>query len=394
MNYLQRVLETKIQPYIHTKEAIVVTGFRRVGKTTLMRKLFNDIQSSNKLYLDLESPVNQRIFENENYENIILELSTLGINPLKKAYLFIDEIQKIKNLPSIIKYLYDHYQLKFFLTGSSSFYLKNYFSESLAGRKIIFEMFPLTFAEFLRFKNTKLTISSGYENLIGFYKEYMEYGGFPSVVEKETIEEKKLALDDVLGSYFELDVKNLADFNNNENLKKLLFLLVNRIGQKVEVSKLATSLQVSRPTIYNYLSFFEQTYLIHLIKPISGSSDVQIRTLPKLYFNDSGIINRIGRVSLGSLFENTIFNQLYTKAKYSFPTKFSQTLVSYYQLKTGAEIDFIYQEKIAYEVKTTAHFQDLNALKKNADKIKIRDYKIVSMEKTQLTNHFLYPFTI
>jgi len=75
-----------------------------------------------------------------------------GKIPKERVYLFLDEIQNLKNLPSVAKYLIDHYQVKFFLTGSVSFYLKNLFSESLSGRKVLFELFPLNFQEFLRFR--------------------------------------------------------------------------------------------------------------------------------------------------------------------------------------------------------------------------------------------------
>jgi predicted AAA+ superfamily ATPase len=66
--------------------------------------------------------------------------------------LVLDEIQYVPNVPSVVKYLYDSQQIKFILTGSRSYYLKHFFTESLAGRKIIFEMFPLSFGEFLTFK--------------------------------------------------------------------------------------------------------------------------------------------------------------------------------------------------------------------------------------------------
>src|SRR3989338_2586610 len=77
----------------------------------------------------MESPVNQRAFTNDNYENIKAYLGSLGIDFTKRFYVFLDEIQNVRNLPSAVKYLYDHNEIKFYLIGSSSFYLKNWFSE-------------------------------------------------------------------------------------------------------------------------------------------------------------------------------------------------------------------------------------------------------------------------
>src|SRR5690606_1084425 len=118
--------------------------------TTVLKQIYAEITSPYKLYLDLENVLNQKYFENENYDAIFKTFCNLtGASPGDKIYLFLDEIQKIKNLPSVIKYLGDNYRFKFFLTGSVSFYLKNLFSESMAGRKFLFELTPLTFKEFL-----------------------------------------------------------------------------------------------------------------------------------------------------------------------------------------------------------------------------------------------------
>ncbi len=392
--YISRKIENKIKLYMDSKEVIVLTGFRRVGKTALMKNIYDSLKTDNKIFLDLESPVNQKIFNEENYDNIAKALGNLGLDMTKRTFVFLDEIQMLKNTPSIVKYLYDHYDIKFFLTGSSSFYLKNYFSESMAGRKFVFELYPLDFEEFLNFKAEKLSINAPYDLLSGFYNEFLQYGGFPSVVLANSTDEKNLALDDVLGSYFELDVKNLSDFRDNENLKKLLFLLTSRVGNKLEVTKLAESLNVSRPTVYEYLNFFEQTYLIHLIKPLSGSKDVQIKSIPKLYFNDSGLLNRIGQISIGHLFENKVFNQLYTKLQYSSSGKFSEDRLNYYQTKNIMEIDFIVKRELGYEVKVHATQTDYNKLKKYANKLNLKDYKIISLNQTPLVaeSKAIYPF--
>ncbi len=117
-----------------------LTGMRRTGKTTLLNHIFGSIESQNKIFLDLENPINRKYFEEENYERIKKSFEFMGIDFETRAYIFLDEIQFVKNLPSIAKYLIDHYRVKFILTGSASFYMKNLFTESLAGRKYIFEL--------------------------------------------------------------------------------------------------------------------------------------------------------------------------------------------------------------------------------------------------------------
>ncbi len=318
--FIKRKLLSIIESYLNKPEALVITGFRRVGKSTLIKHIFDNLKTDNKIFLDLESPVNQKIFKEENYEAIITEFKSLGLKLEKgRPYVFLDEIQYLKNIPSIVKYLFDHYRIKFIMTSSSSFYLKNLFSESLAGRKFIFELYPLDFEEFLWFKGEKLSLDADYHFLRHFYDEYMEFGGLPGVVLESNKNDKNLRLDEVLGSYFNIDVVNLSSFREVKNLKSLLFLLSLRAGSRLDVGKLSQELGVSRQTIYNYLEFFEKTYLISLVPVYTRSTDVKERKIPKLYFHDSGILNRVGKASLGQLLENTTFHQLFTKNYFQNP---------------------------------------------------------------------------
>lgn len=393
--FKQRKLLVALEKYRDAKEAIVITGFRRVGKTALLRHIYEQIPSDNKIFLDLESPVNQRVFEQDNYEHVQAALSRLGIDFSRFSYIFLDEIQYVKNLPSVVKYLYDLYEIKFYLTGSSSFYLKNLFSESLSGRKFVFELYPLDFEEFLWFKDVKTDTHAGYDQLSGLYEEYLLFGGFPSVTLKDAREEKQLALDDVLGSYFQLDVEYLAHFRDNQNLKRLLFLLSSRVGSKPEIGKLADTLGVSRQTVYQYLDFFKETYLIHLLSPLSGSRDVQIRVQPKVYFIDTGILNRVGHVSRGQLFENKVFNQLIVRLIYERQHTPLKEAIFYYQLKTGSEIDFVVEGKTAYEVKTQGSRFDVKKMNKNAMKIGISHGEVVTLEKVKEGEPgIIYPYAL
>ena len=348
---IKRDLLAQIEPYLSTKQAIVITGMRRVGKTTLLRNIFDTISSNNKLFLDLENILNQKIFEETDYEAIKSTWESQGIDFKQRVFLFLDEIQFIKNVPSIVKYFIDHYQVKFFLTGSASFYLKNVFSESLSGRKFIFELYPFSFDEFLTLKNESMGVpraASGvsqaiYLKLDRLYTEYMEFGGFPDVILAAAKEEKKRILEDIISSYIHLEVMRLSDFRKIHVIRDLILLLAERVGQKLEIQKLGVVLGISRETVMNYLAFLEGTYAISLVKPFSRSLDVEIRKTPKIYFCDSGLANHLGRITQGSLFEQNIFQNIRHQGE-----------INYYQKKTGSEIDFILSKKTAYECAKTS----------------------------------------
>lgn len=381
-----RTIFSQLEAELTTKEVTVITGMRRVGKTTALMHLFDLVSSTNKAVLDLENPLHRLVFEEKNYDTIWNNLQQFGITNTQKAYLFIDEVQNLPEISRAVKYLYDHWDVKFFLTGSSSYYLRNLFPESLAGRKLIFEMFPLTFAEFLVFKdinhNTMATFAQkakskqkiAYEQLIPYYREYLEFGGFPAVVLEPILDRKKALLTEIFISYFEKDAKNLADFKDMSKLRDLILMLIPRVGSRLEILKLATELAVSRETVYTYLAFLEQTYFISLLPRHSGSIDRQASGSKKLFMCDSGIASILGKPSAGQLFEQSIFQNLRTDHQLAF-----------YNKDGGTEIDFIVDEKVALEAKMAASQQDIATLKLRAKSIQMPEHYVVTSQYSDKT---------
>lgn len=389
----RRKIQTELEQQISTREILVITGMRRTGKTTLMKMVYDTVKSHNKVFLDLQNILDQKIFDEIDYNNILANLRSYGIDPLRKVYVFIDEVQFKPEVIGAVKYLYDHYEVKFFITGSSSFYLKNLFPESLAGRKVTFELFPLFFEEFLIFNGISVEFSNNFEeksrtkNLIEhqklskYYSEYLIYGGFPQVVLEKDEKQKKLMLRDIFNSYFQIDVITLADFKKVDAFKKLIFILIERIGSKLDVSKLASQIGVSRDTVYSYISLLEGTYFIHLIDPFTLNRDKEISGTKKVYLCDNGIVNQFSQVAKGSLLENSVFLNL---------KKYGE--INYYQKRNGAEIDFIVNNynngRTALEVKSNAVENDLKKLKRRSEYLKIDEYYLISHSFSQLNNSF------
>lgn len=389
MNY-QRQIFNVIRNYFDSPEAIIITGMRRTGKTTLLNSIYGQIDSKNKIILDMENPLNRKYLEGNNYELVKKTFEFLGIDFTRKSYIFIDEIQFVRAMPSIVKYFIDHYKVKFFVTGSTSFYLKNYFTESLAGRKFIFELFPLSFREFLVFKESPVQLPEDAQNITKpifdtispLYEEYILYGGFPGVVLKTNADEKKKSLEDIFSSFFQLEVLQLGNFRRNDIIRDLMLLLMQRLGSKLDIQKISRDIGVSRPTLNEYISFLEGTYFIKTIRPFSKGRGVEIRKMPKVYICDTGLANHLAKLDMGAIFENAVFQNLRLKGE-----------LNYYQRKSGVEIDFILDKKQAFEVKRKAYEPDYVRLKNLAEKLDIQDYKIVSKSYTNLENS-VYGFMI
>jgi predicted AAA+ superfamily ATPase len=338
---IERDLWPALKEELGSREVLVITGPRQVGKTTTLKWLIDQV-ADNTLYLDLTLVSAQRLFESEDYDGVANALRGFGLDLSRRAVVAVDEIQYVKETPRTIKYLHDHYGIKFILSGSSAFYLKNHFLESLSARKIVFELLPLSFREFLAIKGAKYmppkvdfaTLSAitfdafSYETLTALYEEYIGYGGFPAVALSDTAERKRRMLDVIYSSYINMDVAQLADFKSLADLKRLVALLAARVGSRLNVDEISKIIGLSRPTIMHHIAFLEQTYLIRLLPAHSKSPSVRERIPRKVFFVDTGVANINADLSGGAQFENTLCHQL---------QPYGQTAFS----NLGGEIDFV-----------------------------------------------------
>ena len=369
---IQRSIFPALLEHLSKPQVTVVTGMRRVGKSTALKYLLNQITHDNKIYLDFEKADNRFIWNQTSYKDIEINLAVEGIDLSMPSVIALDEMQHVPQSTSVIKYLYDTYGVKFIVTGSSSFYLKNRFSESLAGRKQIFDMYPLDFAEFVAFKGENKEevirfakqpyIMAFYNKWKALYEEYLRFGGFPEVALADTEADKKAFLKDIVNAYIELDIALLSDFAASDDLYKIMRLLANRTGSKVDYTKLSTIVGINRHKLKDYLELLEYTYFIKFISIYSSNPDRELNKQQKVFIADTGILQTLSQVSSGQVFENAIAIQLARLGE-----------LHYYQKLSGQEIDFILDGKVAIEVKETPTASDLAILKSRAALLKTTD---------------------
>jgi len=370
-----RELRPEVMKYLDDPEAIIILGSRQVGKTTLLRIIMEHIKDQRRcFYLDLEVPGNLDIVM-AGPESLIEYLTSLGASFDHRNYVFLDEIHYMENPTRFIKLAVDHYadKLKIIGTGSSALGIKMKFHDAFVGRKLIFSLYPLSFREFLIFKGKKILADNLPEDPFNqkgdstrfhaeeyhkYFSEFLIFGGYPRVVLEDSYEKKIRFLGEIVGAYIYKDIRslfNLGDFTKFNNLTRLL---ASQIGSLVNVSELARTIGLSRPTVLNYLSILENTFIIGLLPPYSKTLRVEIRKAKKIYWYDNGIRNYLigdlscstSRADLGALLENAIFNGL-TKRKKDIEQLF------YWRTRDKTEIDFIYKrgkDMIPIEVKLRA----------------------------------------
>lgn len=363
MNSIARDITTNSKSHWHSDEILIFLGARQAGKTTILKQIKTTLENEGHrcFFLNVEDPEYLRLLN--EHPNNLFKIFAIDTVPGKKTFVFVDEVQYLKNPSNFLKYLYDERKedIKIIVSGSSAFYIDHTFKDSLAGRKHLFFVPTLSFKEFLRFKgevNLSVkdlsTISLDERKRIElFYREFMTYGGYPRVV-LAPLEEKEELLRELAYSFVKKDIYE-SNIRNEESFYSLLRVLAGQIGNLVNTSELANTLNVSKTAIDHYLFVAQKAFLIHLAKPFSRNIRKEITKMPKAYFLDLGLRNFFvknfapfdGRHDTGQVLENAVFRQ-FLDSHHKDDIRFWRTI-------TQKEIDFIVSEKSAFEVKVNVN---------------------------------------
>ena len=384
-----RDLTIKIKKEIDNDEIILVVGSRQAGKTTILHQIEDFIKEKNDTvhFLNLEDREYLTLLK-ESPKNLF---KIFPFDLKKKTYVLIDEVQYLDNPTNFLKYFYDEYRgrIKIITTGSSAFYLDRKFKDSLVGRKKIFRLLTLSFKEFLRFKNEEDLIKQNFNKISlseknkinSYYREYLIYGGYPKVVLSD-LSQKKEVLEDLVYSYIKKDIFE-ANIKQEEVFYNLMRILASQIGNLVNSSEIALTLQTSRSTIEDYLSLMEKSFHIRLIHPFYRNLRKEITKMPKVYFLDLGLRNFLIknldqfdlREDKGQILENVLYRELLEKYNFS-EIKFWRTIQKH-------EVDFVIREEIAYEVKVNLEKFNKNRYKKFIETYPEIEFNVVTIDKSK-----------
>jgi predicted AAA+ superfamily ATPase len=332
----------ELRSYLDLKQIVVLTGLRRVGKTTLMKLIVeelitNGVPPKHILYVSLDDYL--------LYKNSIIEIvnefrKVHKIKIEKKIYLFLDEITCKEDFHVQLKNMYDSQNTKIFVASSSASMLRDK-KASLTGRVITLEIKPLDLEEYLFFKG--ITIKKRDQQLYkSYFLEYCKDGGLPENVLNPNREYLMNLVDDII----QKDITAFHAIKNHQIVRDYFTLLMERSGKQLSINKIGKILGISPDTSKRYLSFFESTYLIHLL-PRWGKTNQKLLSPKKIYASDLGIKYMfMGERDLGSYFENYIYLLLRNK----------KTL--YYLYENTVEIDFITDDKILIEAKFYAKLNE------------------------------------
>ncbi len=345
IRHLDKAVSAHFNKY---KEILVLLGARQVGKTTLVRKIF---PQASYLIVDNE-PIKSAL---ERYDPAVYK-QLLGTTD---DFVVVDEIHKLNDPGRAAKIFFDQLSAyKLIITGSSAFNIKNKASESLAGRKIDYHLYPLTLSEYLVQSGLESGLSlSPMEKLVHgkkmekVVKRYdhtaildniLVYGSYPAMLSHQR---DAIYLTNLIDSVVFKDLVELSLLENKAAALSLLKLLAYQIGSLVNYAELADRLGISARTVKRYVELFEQSFIIFTLRPYSSRKRDEITKMPKVFFYDLGLRNALVnnfeplhvRGDTGQLFENFIVTEL---LKYNYYGNFGYSF-NFWRTKSGSEMDLV-----------------------------------------------------
>ena len=297
MDFIARTLQAKIEERLAPGKAVLIYGAHRVGKTILLKEIFNKIEGKKMLLIGEDMDV-QNMLQNRSVHHYRQLFE--GINLLA-----IDEAQSIPEMGSVIKLIIDEIpHIQVIATGSSSFDLLNKIGEPLVGRASQFLLTPFSIREIAQ-KQNGMELRQNLENRI-------VYGSYPEVVGMTSNTMKEEYLRDIVNAYLLKDILAIDGLRNTAKMNRLLQLVAFQIGSEVSYEELGKQLGMHRETVEKYLDLLSKVFVVYKLGAFSRNMRKEVSKAGKWYFYDNGIRNAIigdfkdanSRMDMGKLWEN------------------------------------------------------------------------------------------
>ena len=305
----------KMRGFYHDTEIIkVITGVRRSGKSCLMQMVKEELLQSgvmpdNIIFLDLDSKAFRKVKTADRLEETIDSLSAKQ----GTKYLFIDEIQNVKDFEEVVNAFRGSGEYSIFITGSNSYLLSGELATKLTGRYVEFELFPLSFDEYLDMK--AFLGKQVNANLQVELNNYLQEGGFPKALEYDNFADKRTYVRSVIAERFEKDIKKRVKVRNIETFNNIRNFIINNFGATISVRSLQkafskSGMEIKRPTLAKYIEVLTQSKILYRCDRFDMKSKRALSGEKKYYLADISFYfatNTDNRINYGPALENIVY---------------------------------------------------------------------------------------
>ena len=346
--YPRELYLKRIRPFYRENELIkVITGVRRCGKSSLMQLIANElirdgVDEENIVYINLDKRPYRGVKKADQLESILAS----KLDPIKgDKYLFIDEIQNVRDFEEVINAFREDDDCSIFITGSNAYLLSGELATKLTGRYLEFDVRTLSFSEYIEMKKFyKKPIDNDLEIELN---KYILEGGFPLAIKYDSVLEKRNYVKSIIEEIYEKDVKKNKRIKDRHLFNQVQTYIISNFGATTSVASLCDYLERvngKRPrtnTVYSYLRMLEDVKIISCCHRFDMKSKKSLNGEEKYYLSDLSFYYANltdNRINYGPVLENIVYNYLYSH-------NYSSSIGRVGKL----EVDFIARDEITFD---------------------------------------------
>lgn len=377
MIYREKYME-RIIPFFDTPFVKILTGVRRCGKSTILLMIQEELK---KCGVDAGQILSYK-FDSLQYEEI--DTATKLYKEIKqhvchgkRTYLFLDEVQEVKNWEKAVNSFMTDFDVDIYVTGSNSRMMSSEISTYLTGRYVSFRIFPLSFEEYLSFRREYTSLEDTYKE----FRRYLRMGGFPALQLKEyTYEEAYTVVRDIYNSTIFTDIVKRNQIRKVDQLERVVKYTFSNVGQTFSAASLSKYLKsqnrkMDPETVYSYLNKLENAYILHRCSRYDIKGKEILKTQEKFYLVDSAFrFSALGynEDAVASMLENMVYLELVRRGYDVYVGKLDSTEIDFVATRKEEKIYIQISERIEKAKTEKREYGNLLSIPDNYPKYVLR----------------------
>lgn len=374
----------KIMTYVDTPFVKVLTGIRRSGKSTIMKMIMDKLE--NERHIPKENIISMR-FDSMEYEDMtakqMFETIKAGLSVQGRTYLFLDEVQEISGWEKVVNSFLGEYDVDIYVTGSNSRMMSSEIATYLTGRYVSFQVYPLSFEEYLAFRREVTEVKNPHQELA----DYVRLGGFPAThLRAYSQDEVYTIVRDIYNSTIFSDIVRRNQIRKVDQLERVVKYTFSNVGNTFSAKSISDYLKsekrsIDNETVYSYLKKLEKAYILHRCSRYDLQGKEILKTQEKFYLADTSLCYSVlgyGPDSVASSLENVVYLELCRRGYKVYIGKTTDGEVDFVASRQGEKLYVQVTQEIHSEKTEKREYERLLEIKDNYPKYVLRTDEFVS----------------
>lgn len=374
----------KIMTYVDTPFVKVLTGIRRSGKSTIMKMVMDKLE--NERHIPKENIISMR-FDSMEYEDMtakqMFETIKAGLSDQGRTYLFLDEVQEISGWEKVVNSFLGEYDVDIYVTGSNSRMMSSEIATYLTGRYVSFQVYPLSFEEYLAFRREVTEVKNPHQELA----DYVRLGGFPAThLRAYSQDEVYTIVRDIYNSTIFSDIVRRNQIRKVDQLERVVKYTFSNVGNTFSAKSISDYLKsekrsIDNETVYSYLEKLEKAYILHRCSRYDLQGKEILKTQEKFYLADTSLRYSVlgyGPDSVASSLENVVYLELCRRGYKVYIGKTTDGEVDFVASRQGEKLYVQVTQEIHSEKTEKREYERLLEIKDNYPKYVLRTDEFAS----------------